>query len=161
MNRAEVARAVAVCEALAKELRAALSADALAEFEEQGTRPTWRMDGVTVAAAFTRPGVEVVDEEALVRWVASRHPTEITQVIRPAFRTALLAEVAERGDPPCSRDGEVIPGLMWRRGGEFSHVTVKPAGDLKRQLHAVAVEMVTGQRPLPALPLTTEDGDQP
>lgn len=159
MNRAEVARAIAACEALAKELRGALSADAAAEYAEQGTAPTWRMPGLTVIAATSNDAVSVVDEAVFTAWVAQRYPTEVVTepTVRPAFRAKLLAEAVKRGDPPCDDEGEIIPGLEYRPGGEFRSIAVKPSSTLRARLHTAAREIAEGRAPL-VLPIGGSDG---
>jgi hypothetical protein len=155
VNRAETARAIAACEAMAKKLRAALTADALAEFEGQGTVPTWKLPGITVVGSTTRPSVAVTDEAAFLAWVAERYPSEVEQVVitrpRPAWQGVFLTAVAERGDPPCDSEGEVIPGLEWRPGGGFEGIALRVDRDTKAALAGFADEIVAGRRPL-ALP---------
>ena len=151
MNRAELVRAIAACDALGEELRRTLRADAEAEYIEQGTAPTWRVPGVTVSTAVTRDRVDVVDEHALIEYVADRCPTEVVTVrqVRPAFLRALIADVSARGvDPPCDVDGRVVPGLVWRRGGEFRSVSVRPSAELADELTRAAREIAAGRRPL-------------
>jgi len=160
MNRAETITAViwldqiaAKAKEEAAKLRADLSADARAEFEEQGTPPTWRVpDVATVSASVTHAGIVVGDERALARWVMSRYPTEVEEVVqvRSAWRTHLLAIAQPSGDvATLPNTGEVIPGLTVRAGGEFAGVTVRAtpaakavygevAGVALRQLAATA-----------------------
>jgi len=154
VNRAELTRGIVACETLARELRAALTADARSEFDEQGTAPTWRLPGLTVSTAMTADSVAVVDEAAFTAWVAKAYPTEVETVtaVRPAFRAKLLGDAAGRGDPPCSADGEVIPGVEFRPGGEFRAVSVRPSSGLRSQLAAKAKDIVEGRAPL-ALPI--------
>lgn len=154
MNRAEMTRGIVACETLAKELRAALTADARGESEEQGTAPTWRLPGLTVSSAMSSDSVAVVDEAAFTAWVAKAYPTEIETVtaVRPAFRAKLLGDAAGRGEPVCAEDGEVIPGVEFRPGGEFRAVSVRPTSALRSQLAAKALDIVEGRAPL-ALPI--------
>lgn len=155
MNRAEIARGIAACEAMAKKLRAALTADAQAEYDEQGTVPTWKLPGITVVGATAHPSVAIVDENAFLAWVAERYPTEVEKVVitrvRPAWQGPFLTAVAERGDPPCDTEGEVIPGLEWRPGGGFDGIALRVDRDTKAALAGYADEIVAGRRPL-ALP---------
>lgn len=157
MNRAETARAIAACEAMAKKLRAALTADAQAEFDAQGTVPTWKLPGVgiTVVGSTAHPSVAIVDEAAFLAWVAQRYPTEVEEVVitraRPAWQGAFLTAVAERGDPPSDDEGTVIPGLEWRPGGGFDGIALRVDRDTKAALAGYADEIVAGLRPL-ALP---------
>lgn len=157
MNRAELVKAIAACEALAGELRRRLKDDAVREYVEHGTAPSWRMPGVTVSTAVTQPSVVVADERAWLEYVNVRHPTEVETVrrARPAWQVAFLTGVAQRGDPPCDADGLVIPGLVWQPGGDVRAVAVRPSAQLRAQLTDVAREIADGRRPL-ALP--TVDG---
>ena len=150
MNRADIARGIAFCEAMAKRLRAALATDAENEYAEQGTVPTWRLPGITVVGSTTHPTVEVTDEDAFVKWVAERYPTEVETVVRvrPAWKQRFLQDVAERGDPPCDEYGEVIPGLQWRPGGGFGGIRLVVNQQVKAELGRFADEVVSGQRPL-------------
>lgn len=160
MNRADLIRAIAACEAAAKEFRAALGADALAEWTEQNTAPTWRLPGVTVSCSVTHPSVQVVDEAKFLAWVRDRYPTEVETLVRvrSAWQGSFLEAVASRGDPPCDGDGEVIPGLEYNGGGVFKSLSIRPSNELAGQLRLAAREMVAGVRPL-ALPTGGDDVD--
>lgn len=150
LNRAQIVRTIAACDALAAELRNALKADAAAEYAEQGTAPTWRMPGFTVSTSITHDAIEVVDERAWRAYVKQAYPTEIETVIRvrPAWQNVFFAGVAQRGDPPCDVEGTVIPGLVFVAGGDFKSVSVLPLAGTKANLRAVAQEIVAGKRPL-------------
>lgn len=158
MNRADTVRAVLACEALAKELRAALVADARAEYDEQGTVPTWRLPGVTAAASTSNPTAVVADEKAFTDWVSTRNPTEVETVtitrVRDAWRTAVLGTAVKLG-AACTADGEVIPGVEYRSGGEYRSLSLNPERDLKDQLREYARDIAAGRRPL-ALPSAEE-----
>lgn len=159
MNRAELVRAIVACEAAAREFRAALGTDALSEWEDQGVAPTWRMPGVTVSCSVTHASVVVTDEAKFLDWVKDRYPTEVETIVRvrPAFLNLLLPSLVERGDPPCTEEGEVIPGLTYNPGGSFSSLSIRATSELKGQLTLAAREMVSGSRPL-ALPGVGSDG---
>jgi hypothetical protein len=157
VNRAQIVQAIAACDALAAELRLSLKADAAAEFAEQGTAPTWRLPGYTVSTAVTHDAVEVVNDAAWLAYVREEFPTEVEVVTRArsAWQASFLADVAFRGDPPCDRDGRVIPGLAFRPGGEFASVSVRPQAATKASLRAIAADIAAGRRPL-GLPQTVE-----
>jgi hypothetical protein len=157
VNRAQAVQAIAACDALGAELRKALRADAQAEFQEQGTAPTWRLPGYTVSTAVSHDSIEVVDESAFLRYVGEHYRTEIEEIlrVRPAFQLGFFADVVTRGDPPCDRDGQVIPGLAFRPGGEFRSVSVLPMAATKASLRAIAADIAAGLRPL-GLPETVE-----
>lgn len=65
----------------------------------------------TVSFAAGRPAAKVTDEQAFLRWVVARYPTEVEQVVRAAFRKRLLDAVTGAGDPVDTSTGEVIPGV--------------------------------------------------
>jgi hypothetical protein len=151
VNRADVARGIAACEAMAKRLRAALTADAENEYTEQGTVPTWRLPGITVTGSTAHPSVAIVDEAAFVEWVAGRHPTEVETVVitraRPAWQKRFLDEVTGRG-AACDAEGEVVPGLEWRPGGGFGGISLRVDSSTKALIRQHADEIVAGVRPL-------------
>lgn len=157
MNRYDLVRAVVACEAAAKAFREALGTEALNDWEENNTAPTWRMPGVTVSCSVTHPSVQITDEAKFLDWVKLRYPHQIETVVRiyPTFLTAFFAEVVERGNPPCTADDEVIPGLTFHPGGSFSSLSIRASSELKGQLTLAAREMVAGSRPL-ALPGVNE-----
>lgn len=157
MNRSQVVQTIAACDALAAELRRALKADAQAEYVEQGTAPTWRLPGYTVSTSITHDSVEVVDEAAWLDYVSEEFPTEVEVITRAraAWQTSFLAEIAARGEPPCDRDGRVVPGVVFRPGGEFKSVSVLPGSATRTSLRAIAADIAAGRRPL-GLPDTVE-----
>ena len=157
LNRAQLVQAIAACDALAAEFRKTLKADAAADYAENGTVTTWRMPGYTVSASVTHDAVEIVSEAAWLDYVRSEYPTEVETIIRarPAWQLDFLAGVAGRGDPPCDRDGRVIPGLAFRPGGEFKSISVIPGMATKQSLREIAADIAAGRRPL-GLPQTVE-----
>lgn len=149
MNRFEMTRRVLLLEAAAAELkaraarvRADLNADARAELAEQGTRPTWRTDMGTWSLPVSEEAPTVNDAAELARWVKRRYPTEILEVVNPAFQTALLARLQPVGEVVMDRTtGEVVPGLGVRPGGVPMTLRFRPdvtaqavAADAARQL---------------------------
>lgn len=153
MNRADLIRAVAACEAAAKEFRAALAADAAAEWESQGTAPTWRLGDVTVSCSLAHPSIHIFDEPKFLEWVRQFHPDQVETLVRvrPAWQAVFFESVLERGDPPCDEGGEAIPGVQYMVGGSFKSLSIRPSTELQGQLRRAAREMVAGVRPL-ALP---------
>lgn len=154
MNRTELVQAVVWLDQIAAhaiaegaKLREQLTADARAEYEEQGTAPTWRIpDVATVAAAVSHESVYVADETAFTRWVMSRYPTEIETVSK--VRTAWLADflrtvTVEHGtiDGQVAFDtssGEWVSGLAVREGGRFAGVSIRATSEAKAAFGAVA-----------------------
>jgi hypothetical protein len=126
----------------AQALRNDLTADARAEFEEQGTAPTWRIPEVaTVATAVTHEAPGLADEAAFVAWVRERYPTEVETVhrARPAWMAPFLASLAASGDDAVDTStGEVVPGITMRPGGNFAGVSIRPTAQGKAIIGAVA-----------------------
>lgn len=149
MNRQEAVEAIVWLDALAAQARteaakyrADLLADARAEFEEQGTAPTWRIpDVATVAASVSHASVYVCDETAFTRWVAARYPTEVETIERvraawqAGFLVRALGSVGIVNDP---ETGEVVPGLAIRPGGQFAGVSIRPTAAAKEVFTALA-----------------------
>lgn len=141
MNRTELVQACIWLDQLAAQakaerakLAAQLSADARAEFEEQGTAPTWRIpDVAVVAASVSHEAAFVSDEKAFVEWMAKRFPSEVETVtrVRPAWQTAFLSGLQSAGEVACAPDGEVVPGVSVRPGGEFAGVSIRATGAAK------------------------------
>lgn len=137
MNRAEATRQVLLLEAAAaqitaraKVLRDGLNADAVAEYEEQGSAQTWRFDLGTWSQGISKEAPVVADPAALVDWVRDRYPSEVVEVVNPAFQKALLARLVPVGDAVLVREtGEVVPGLAVRPGGRPLTMRFNPAGD--------------------------------
>lgn len=161
MNRAQLVQTIAACDALAAELRKALRADAAAEYEEQGTAPTWRLPGFTVSASITRDRVEIVDSGQFMAWLQARFPTEVYEERRLVVRNAewmknVLDGLASRhefedGEKVADDEGTVVPGLKFAAGGEFHAVAIVPNSATRATLRGMAAEIVAGRRPL-ALP---------
>jgi hypothetical protein len=135
MNRFELIRrtlmweqVAAAARARASGIREQLTADARAEFVEQGTAPTWRLPDIgTVTLPVSKESVYVADEAALLEWVRYHHPSEVETVerIRPAFLTAIQHSQHVDG---VVHDGEgwVIPGLAVRPGGSAGSLSFRP-----------------------------------
>jgi hypothetical protein len=138
MNRLEATQQVLLLEAAAAQLRERakavrleLDADARHEFAEQGAAPTWRLaDLGTWSLLVSKEAAYVADPTALAEWVKGRYPSEIREVVNPAFQTALLSRLSPLGEvvmDPAS--GEVVPGLGVRPGGLAQSLRFKPNGD--------------------------------
>lgn len=138
MNRLEATQQVLLLEAAAAQLRERakavrleLDADARHEFEEQGAAPTWRLaDLGTWSLPVSNEAPYVADPAALAEWVKRRYPSEIREVVNPAFQSALLQRLRPLGDgvyDPAT--GEAIPGLGVRPGGQPLSLRFKANGD--------------------------------
>lgn len=152
--------------AAAAAFRAALEADARAEYEEQGTAPTWRVPFATVPTSVEHDGVEVVDETKVIEYLKRKHPGEVKTVVvvrNPTWLGNLLATAAERGltslietdeidklsNPKIvDEDGEEIPGVAWRPGGAFKSISVTPTDRMRRELAKMAKLYANGEGPL-------------
>ena len=142
MNRTQLVQAVVWLDAMAArakaeagKLRADLAADARAEFEEQGTAPTWRIkDVAAVSSSVSNAAVYVDDEPAFTAWVAKRYPTEIETItrVRPAWQGAFLNGVPGAHGIVTDLDtGECVPGLAIRAGGEFVGISIRATAAAK------------------------------
>ena len=146
MNRGDLVKqaifwdqVAAAAKAEGAEIRAMLYADAKADFEEHGTAPTWRIpDLATVAAAVSHQSVYVADEPTFAAWVAKRYPTEIETRVRPAFVELVLKSANVDGTLVSYEDGEVVPGLAVRPGGEFAGVSIRATREAKEVFSALA-----------------------
>ncbi len=160
MNRAEIARAAAACDAMAKKLREALVADARNEYDEHGTVPTWRLPGMTVSGRTTTASVAISDEGAFDEWAEKHYPSEIERVFvvraKGAWLAAFLKGVAARGEPLCDKDGAEVSGLSFRPGGEFDGIAVKVDSDVKEMFADYAAEITAGLRPLALPPVVAQ-----
>ncbi|MEU8157993.1 hypothetical protein AB0B94_30440 [Micromonospora sp. NPDC048986] len=94
----------------------------------------------------------IVDEAAFLAWVAERYPTEVETVVitraRPAWQSSFLTGVASRGEPACDDQGETVPGLEWRPGGDFGGISLRVDATTKALIGTHADEIVAGLRPL-------------
>lgn len=137
MNRAEATRRVLLLEAAAaqinaraQELRADLNADAVAEYEEQGSAQTWRFDLGTWSQGISKQAPVVDDAATFAEWVKGRWPSEVMQVVNPAFQKVLLARLSPDGEVVIDeRTGEIVPGLGVRSGGRPLTLRFKAAAD--------------------------------
>lgn len=153
MNRFEKIRQLLIWQqvkasAAAKEsaIRDELTADARAEYAEQGTAPTWRLPDIgTVSLPVSKETVYVADEQAFLDWVCQFHSEEIETVtrVRPGFVTVLLAEC--RGDENgvvWMREGALVPGLAVRPGGQPQSLSFRPSAAAKEVAAAGAERLV-------------------
>lgn len=140
MNRADHVTTIARLEALAAEataragkLRADLAVDAAAEWEEQGTAPTWRMPEIGTVSLPVSKTMPVVDSPTLLAsWVGKHWPSEVEPAVRPAFLSALKGRLVCDDDAVVdAQTGEIVPGMSVRAGGQPRGLTIKLAADAK------------------------------
>lgn len=160
-NRAQLVREALFYDAVgeraqtfAAERREALEADARGELAANGGAPTWRFPGVTVPLAMTRDSVVVVDRAAYAKWMAEHYPTEVELRVRDSFDKAFRAGLVKRGDPPCDKQGEVIPGLQFVPGGVPKGISIRATDEAKAGAAAAAAAYLDAMPPLTAQPLT-------
>lgn len=112
-------------------VRGELETIARDELARDGAAPTWRIPGVgTVPLALTADAVEVVDETAYLAYVAVRYPEQIERRVRPAFDKLLREQAAKRG-AALDDEGTVIPGCLFRPGGQPRGISIRPAAPAK------------------------------
>jgi hypothetical protein len=137
VNRAEATRQVLLLEAArdqldarAKALREGLNADAVAEYEEQGSAQTWRFELGTWSQGISKDAPVVEDPRSWVKWVKDRYPAEVVEVVNPSFQKAVLSRLIAVGDEVLEpTTGEIVPGLGVRPGGRPLTMRFKPSGD--------------------------------
>lgn len=101
------------------------------------------LGAVTVACG--KPAAKVVDERAFTAWVAARHPSELTQVVREAFAKKLL-DAATARCAAVDAEGEVIPGVEIATPEPY--LTVRPAAGARERMREILLG--TGLLQLPA-----------
>lgn len=95
-------------------------AEVLALARETGASQ-FRSGHYTIAVATRRE----VSPERLLEWTRERHPDQLEQVVRPAFRKAFVASLRWDDDgEPVTPDGEVID---W--AGTTTYLSVRRRGD--------------------------------
>lgn len=167
MNIAERVLATAVLKVLGDLVIAEKNAerDQVAAILAPGDRLTPRLpDGTAVPGARVRvdPGkvsLNVVDERALLAWLAKHHPTEVETVqrARPAWLEKIRSTVRIDGPVP-DANGEPIPGLDAKIGDPYTVVTADDdaAAALIDAWRAGALPGLPG---LPALPGPAEPNE--
>lgn len=152
MNRLQTVQAVCWLDALAArakaeaaKLREQLDADAYAEFQEQGTAPSWRIpDVATVSASVSKQSVVVENEPAFREWVKHNYPDAIrvTESVSTKWQEAFL-------DRHVNVDGEdvmdtatnaLVPGVKVRPQGRFLGVSIRASAEAKQVYGLVAAE---------------------
>lgn len=147
MNRADIiARTIWLKQLAAAALDARkvlvgqLTDEAREEFDKNGPA-TWRPKGIaTIPFSVSNDAIEVTDEAKFLDWVARRNPTEIETSVRQSWRTYVLEKLARiaEDDVICLDDGEVIPGVSLRKGGEFIGISITPTPQARVAFTAVA-----------------------
>lgn len=152
MNRQDLITRTLMLESVAAEakgraqkLRDLLAADARAEFAEQGTAPTWRIQDVgTVTLPVSSERVVVSDEDALTAFAKQRFPdeVEVLERIRPAFLPVLIGFMDHDDERVFDGEGTVVPGLSVRPGGTPQSLSFRPSRDAQAVARAAAEKLV-------------------
>lgn len=162
MKRSELMQRVIGLEAVAAAGRAALKAEAEAEYDGNGTVPSWKSAGVSVTGSQRHDRCEVVDQDALMAYLVEHYPQMVHTVVvprDPKVVAALLAEVAESGPAPDPETGvrpvlkpddmapnaAGIPGVVFVAGGAFHTITMTVDSTTRRVLKAAALRYLTGE----------------
>jgi hypothetical protein len=155
MNRAEMVRQIlrwesisAAASSKAKELRAELAAQAVAEFTDQGVAPSWSIPGLgTAVLPVSKATIQVADPGALTKWAKVHHPDQvetIEQVRAVAVEAIVSRLVADETGVVDPETGELVPGLVIRPGGKPGALTLRLDSTAKREAAAdAAAEVAT------------------
>lgn len=161
-------------QAAAKACETALKREAARTFAEEGSADTWRMPGTgMVVVSVSHDRAAVTDEQAFLGWLEKAFPTEVVtetvtvrSVRNPEWLKHLLGELLPvdpdelgPGEATICMDGEgsVIPGVQWRRGGEFLSASVRPDSDVRRRLAAAAEAYALRGEPMPGIAATRDE----
>jgi len=168
MNRFEMIRrtlmwesVAAAARAKAAKLRDDLTADAQAEYAEQGTAPTWRLPDIgTVTLPVSKETVYVADEAALLDWVKASNPdeVEVSYRVRPAFLASLLETTVPHDGAVIDPEGTVVPGLAVREGGRPGSLAFRPSSAAKAVAQAGAQQLVELLEPTIDGPIVLAEG---
>lgn len=144
MNRRELLETVARAEALAAVARELLKAEAEQEWTENDTRAVWDTSAGQAVASINQPGLDVQDEQALLRALRELWPTEVTEVTElrvrnPKWYAEIKGHLAQ--EILAGRvDG--MPGTKLLEGGTFRTLSITINAATKRRLAAEAREML-------------------
>lgn len=127
-----------------------LAREACAEQLDVGDRKAGRLGETKIGTASLVTGrttARVTDETALIKWVATNHPDEITEAVRTAYVNKLLTDAKTYGDAVDVTTGELIPGITVSAGNPY--VRVESAQDAAETITAQWAEAA---RYVPELP---------
>jgi hypothetical protein len=167
LNRAELMRRMLAHKAAAAACETALKTAALQEATDQGTVVTWRVRDVGIlTVGVANDCSRVIDADKWLDWLAARYPTEVIteevtvrRVISPAWEATVLAalipldpdELEPGGQAQVmDREGTLVPGVVWTRGGALTGAAITGDSALKRVFAAAAAAYVQGA-PMPAV----------
>jgi hypothetical protein len=123
----------AAAKTAAADHRAELNAEAAAEFEREGTAPTWRLSDLgTITLPVSKETPYVAAPQAFVDWCMLRYPSEVETIaqVRPAFQAALFARLHIEGESAVdTATGEEVPGLAVRPGGIPKSLSIRASAE--------------------------------
>lgn len=171
MNRAELVRRLAAHRAAVDALETALDADLRAEYAEQGTRGTHRLDGARVTASVYANTAVVAEETLFLLWLRKRYPGVVIEqtklvVASSTWLKGFLESAAKRGpvarrlgdleetevlDAVTDSTGEVIPGVRYRAGGEYKSTSMTVDPEVVARLSLAAQRYASEGVPMPEL----------
>jgi hypothetical protein len=165
-SKDELMRLLLAHDAAAAALRAELKGRQALAFARDGSADTSRLAYGTVTANINHDRAEVVDEQAFYAWLKGKTPTEVEQVTSYVVRNPKwLGEVflptlapldPQDIDPGQAtqvmyEDGELVPGVVWRRGGDLHSVSIRTDRDAVKRLAAAATLYAAGEAGPPEL----------
>jgi hypothetical protein len=164
LNRAEIMKRLVAHTAAAKACEKWLKDEAQRIFEVEGTADTWKPPGVgTLAVHLNHDAAVVTNEEMFLDYIEATYPDEIKlvrQVRNPAWQAAMLAGLIPmdpqelkpgQGTQCHDREGTVVKGVAWHKGGTYRTAAFTPNPDLKREYTAAARAYVENGTPMLAV----------
>ncbi|MDG4787115.1 hypothetical protein O7626_14450 [Micromonospora sp. WMMD1102] len=137
-------------------LRAELAADAKSLLLDTGMAKVWDIPGLaTLTTAITRPSATLDDPNAMVDWLILRHPDQVIKVPNPDYVKAARRTAQLIDGKVCGPDGNPIPGLAWKAGGQFHNIQIKVAAPFREVMTALAMEALNATAVNPAATPTT------
>lgn len=176
LNRADLMRLAIAHREVADACEKMLKDEARHEFDVQHTQVSWKTPNIgKIESSLTLDAVTVTEPEMLLDYLQARYPDAIitktktvtTRTYSPAWQASVLADLQPM-DPTdvkpgeatgcMDREGTVVPGVMWRRGGAWRQVAWTPNAGLRREYAQAAVAYLERGVPLPAVlsPLAVE-----
>lgn len=165
-DKDEMVRLMLAHRAAADALEAALKLRQTEAFAVDRSADTSRLPYATITANVSHDRAEVVDDQVFLKWLQGKAPSEIElrmirtvrnpKWLRETFLPTLVpmdpAELAPGEFTQCMYgEGELVPGVVWRRGGDLRSVSIKPDRDAVRRLAAAAELYAVGEAGPPEL----------
>jgi len=80
----------------------------------------------TISYSYGKTDVVITDPKAYVDFVKAHHPTEIVEVVRPAFTDRVKDEIRKFGSYADPATGEAQTWFQWQIGNPYISVKVDP-----------------------------------